>query len=312
MLNAALVSTVNSVLGKGKETSGNNYAYQCPFCQHHKPKLEVNLVPNSKGENFWHCWVCNAKGKSLLGLFKKLKVPQDKILELRSILNYADKKDEEESDITKIELPKEYKSLLSVQRTDISAKHALAYLKKRGISKEDILKYNIGFCEEGRYKNMIVVPSYNKDGLINYFIARSFEKDPSRKYDSPKCNKNAIIGLEYFINWNIPVILCEGIFDAIAIKRNVIPLFGKTIPKALMMKLVETNVKTVYVALDRDALKDALKYAEELLNLGKDVYLVDLDDKDPSEMGFDKFTSLVHKAEQLTLSELIYKKIELS
>jgi DNA primase len=312
MLNAALVSTVNSVLGKGKETSGNNYAYQCPFCQHHKPKLEVNLVPNSKGENFWHCWVCNAKGKSLLGLFKKLKVPQDKILELRSILNYADKKDEEESDITKIELPKEYKSLLSIQRTDISAKHALAYLKKRGISKEDILKYNIGFCEEGRYKNMIVVPSYNKDGLINYFIARSFEKDPSRKYDSPKCNKNAIIGLEYFINWNIPVILCEGIFDAIAIKRNVIPLFGKTIPKALMMKLVETNVKTVYVALDKDALKDALKYAEELLNLGKDVYLVDLDDKDPSEMGFDKFTSLVHKAEQLTLSELIYKKIELS
>ena len=130
MLNAALVSTVNSVLGKGKETSGNNYAYQCPFCQHHKPKLEVNLVPNSKGENFWHCWVCNAKGKSLLGLFKKLKVPQDKILELRSILNYADKKDEEESDITKIELPKEYKSLLSIQRTDISAKHALAYLKK--------------------------------------------------------------------------------------------------------------------------------------------------------------------------------------
>jgi DNA primase len=312
MLNAALVSTVNSVLGKGKETSGNNYAYQCPFCQHHKPKLEINLVPNSKGENFWHCWVCNAKGKSLLGLFKKLKVPQDKILELRSILNYADKKDEEESDITKIELPKEYKSLLIIQRTDISAKHALAYLKKRGISKEDILKYNIGFCEEGRYKNMIVVPSYNKDGLINYFIARSFEKDPSRKYDSPKCNKNAIIGLEYFINWNIPVILCEGIFDAIAIKRNVIPLFGKTIPKALMMKLVETNVKTVYVALDRDALKDALKYAEELLNLGKDVYLVDLDDKDPSEMGFDKFTSLVHKAEQLTLSELIYKKIELS
>lgn len=312
MLNAALVSTVNSVLGKGKETSGNNYAYHCPFCQHHKPKLEVNLVPNSKGENFWHCWVCNAKGKSLLGLFKKLKVPQDKILELRSILNFAEKKDEEEADITKIILPKEYKPLLSIQRTDISAKHALAYLKKRGITKEDILKYNIGFCEEGRYKNMIVVPSYNKDGTLNYFIARSFEKDPSRKYDSPKCNKNAIIGLEYFINWDIPVILCEGIFDAIAIKRNVVPLFGKTIPTALMMKLVETNVKTVYIALDKDALKDALKYAEQLLNIGKDVYLVDLDDKDPSDMGFEKFTSLVHKAEQLTLSELIYKKIELS
>ena len=311
MLNAALVSTVNSVLGKGKETSGNNYAYQCPFCQHHKPKLEVNLVPNSKGENFWHCWVCNAKGKSLLGLFKKLKVPQDKILELRSILNYADKKDEEESDITKIELPKEYKSLLSIQRTDISAKHALAYLKKRGISKEDILKYNIGFCEEGRYKNMIVVPSYNKDGLINYFIARSFEKDPSRKYDSPKCNKNAIIGLEYFINWNIPVILCEGIFDAIAIKRNAIPLFGKIISKALMIKLIEPEIKTIYLALDKDALKEALNYSQNLLNMGKEVYLIELDGKDPSDLGFANMTKLLHSAKPLSFSDLLFKKIQL-
>ena len=311
MLNAALVSTVNSVLGKGKETSGNNYAYQCPFCQHHKPKLEVNLVPNSKGENFWHCWVCNAKGKSLLGLFKKLKVPQDKILELRSILNYTDKKDEEESDITKIELPKEYKSLLSIQRTDISAKHALAYLKKRGISKEDILKYNIGFCEEGRYKNMIVVPSYNKDGLINYFIARSFEKDPSRKYDSPKCNKNAIIGLEYFINWNIPIILCEGPFDALAIKRNVIPLLGKNIQQNLRKKLVTSKVQKIYIALDKDAIKQALSFCEELINEGKEVYLVDMQDKDPGEMGFENFTNLIQHTVPLTFSSLFEKKLQL-
>ena len=43
MINAALLHTVNSVLGKGKETSNNNYAYKCPFCNHHKPKLEINL-----------------------------------------------------------------------------------------------------------------------------------------------------------------------------------------------------------------------------------------------------------------------------
>jgi hypothetical protein len=114
------------------------------------------------------------------------------------------------------------------------------------------------------------------------------------------------------VNWNVPIVLCEGIFDAIAIKRNAIPLLGKTIPKALMMKLIEPNVKTVYVSLDRDALKDALKYAEELLNLGKDVYLIDLQDKDPSDMGFEKFTKLVHEAEQLSLGELIYKKLELA
>jgi len=310
MVNAVLLSAISSVLGKGKETSGNNYAFECPFCHHKKPKLEVNLVPNSKGENLWHCWTCNAKGKTLVGLFKKIKVSSEKISEIKSILGFTEKKEEDDSTIIKVELPKEYKPLINLSRTDIIAKHALQYLKKRGITKDDIQKYNIGYCEEGRYKNMIIVPSYDKDGIINYFIGRSFDKEPQRKYDSPKCNKNAIIGLEYFINWNVPVILCEGIFDAVAIKRNVVPLFGKTIPKALMLKLVEPCVKTVYIALDNDALREAMDYAEELLNVGKDVYLVELNDKDPSEMGFENFTKLLHSAQPLTALELLYKKIE--
>jgi hypothetical protein len=310
MVNAVLLGAISSVLGKGKETSGNNYAFECPFCHHKKPKLEVNLVPNSKGENLWHCWTCNAKGKTLVGLFKKIKVSSEKISEIKSILGFTEKKEEDDSTIIKVELPKEYKPLINLSRTDIIAKHALQYLKKRGITKDDIQKYNIGYCEEGRYKNMIIVPSYDKDGVINYFIGRSFDKEPQRKYDSPKCNKNAIIGLEYFINWNVPVILCEGIFDAVAIKRNVVPLFGKTIPKALMLKLVEPCVKTVYIALDNDALREAMDYAEELLNVGKDVYLVELNDKDPSEMGFENFTKLLHSAQPLTALELLYKKIE--
>jgi DNA primase len=47
-----------------------------------------------------------------------------------------------------LELPKEFKSLLDNQ--DIIARHALAYLKKRNITKQDILKYNIGYCDSGR------------------------------------------------------------------------------------------------------------------------------------------------------------------
>jgi len=311
MINNALLHTVNSVLGNGKKTSNNNYAYKCPFCTHHKQKLEINLQPNIKGETPWHCWVCNAKGKTLLGLFKKLKATSDKIAELKSMLGFTPKLTEEQV-IQKVTLPKEYKPLINLSRTDIVAKHALMYLKKRGITKSDILKYNIGYCEEGKYSGRIIIPSYDKDGLLNYFIARAIDPNSTKKYDAPKCNKNELIGLEYFINWNVPIILCEGIFDAIAIKRNAIPLLGKTIPKALMMKLLEPSVKTVYVSLDRDALKDALKYAEELLSLGKDVYLVDLQDKDPSDMGFENFTKLVHDAEQLTLGELLYKKLELA
>jgi DNA primase len=155
----------------------------------------------------------------------------------------------------------------------------------------------------------VVVPSYDKNGQVNYFIARSFEKDPYQKYDAPSIQKTEIVGMEYFVNWSVPVILCEGIFDAIAIKRNAVPLFGKSIPKALMLKLVESQVKTVYLALDKDALKEALTYSEQLINLGKEVYLIQLEGKDPSDLGFENMTKLLQQAKPLTFGEIILKKM---
>jgi DNA primase len=155
------------------------------------------------------------------------------------------------------------------------------------------------------------VPSYDKNGRLNYFISRSFQKDPARKYDAPSCNKNELIGLEYYINWKVPVILCEGIFDAIALKRNAIPLFGKTIPKSLMMKLVQSDVRTVYLALDNDALKQSIDYAKQLLDLGKDVYLIELQGKDPSEIGFEEVTKYLHTAKQMSFGDLLLKKMQL-
>ena len=216
----------------------------------------------------------------------------------------------DEKEYKPVELPKEFKNF-GKNVLNITSRQAMAYLIQRGITSTDIVKYNIGYCERGKYSNSVIIPSYDARGRINYFISRSFEKDPARKYNAPSCNKNELIGLEYFINWKVPVILCEGIFDAIALKRNAIPLFGKSIPKALMMKLVQSEVKTVYLALDKDALKEALKYAQQLIDLGKDVYLIELNGKDPSDIGFEEMTKYLHHAKQLTFGELLLKKIQL-
>ena len=84
MTNQLLVTLVNSVLGTGKVTARSNYAYHCPVCNHHKPKLEVNLTENKEGNNPWHCWSCDIKGKSIYNLFKLIKAPTDKISEAHS------------------------------------------------------------------------------------------------------------------------------------------------------------------------------------------------------------------------------------
>jgi DNA primase len=311
MVNGILLGLVQSVLGKGHVTSKGNYAFQCPVCNHRKPKLEVNLIPTTKNENPWHCWACDAKGKSLSSLFKAIKVDGSKYSELNSILGTTYKTDRVENE-KPVELPKEYKPLFNLSKSDIIARHALAYIKFRGITSEDILKYQIGYCESGQYSNKIIIPNYSADGKLNYFIARSFEKDPARKYDAPSADKNAIIGFENLINWDLPIILCEGAFDAIAIKRNAIPLYGKTLSKALTKKLLTNSVKNIYLALDSDALKSTLKIAGDLLQSGKELHVIKLEDKDPSDMGFAHFTTLVQQAEQFTFSDLFQLKLEVN
>ena len=110
---------------------------------------------------------------------------------------------------------------------------------------------------------------------------------------------------EMFINWKEPIVLCEGAFDAIAIRRNVIPLLGKFPSKTLVKRLVEKKVKQIYVALDEDARQDAIKLSKFLMDYGISTYLLNMKDKDPSELGFTKFWELLNSTQQSTFSDII-------
>ena len=308
MSNAALIYLIDSVLGNSKPTSKGNRAYHCPECKHHKLKLEVNLDESSSHFQSYQCWVCSFKGKKLTTLFKKIEADSDKVNELRFLIKSSPKDNHQEITLKKVSLPTEFISLLNPP-SNLTAKQAIHYLNKRGISKIDILKYNIGYCEFGVYSNMIILPSYDSNGNLNYFTSRSFNKNSKIKYKNPDVSRD-IIGLELFINWNVPLVLCEGIFDAIAIKRNAIPLLGKNIQPELMKKIINSSVEKIYIALDKDAIKQALNFCEILMNEGKEVYLVDINEKDPSDMGFEKFTNLIQKTLPLTFSNLIENKLK--
>jgi hypothetical protein len=78
-----------------------------------------------------------------------------------------------------------------------------------------------------------------------------------------------------------------------------------------MKKIVTSSIQKIYIALDKDAIKEALDFCENLLNQGKKVYLVELQDKDPGEMGFVNFTNLIHQTPKLTFSKLFEKKLQL-
>jgi DNA primase len=310
MINQLLLALTNSVLNVGKPTARNNYAYNCPKCNHIKPKLEINFDESSTHYQHFACWACGFKGRSIYSLFKQINTSPENLSKVKALTSSSNKIPKNIQTVNTVTLPEEYISLASPDPTDIIAKHALIYLKKRNINQHDIIKYNIGYCSKGLYANMIIIPTYDNKGNLNYFTARSFETNPSIKYRNPSISRD-IIPNEHLINWNVPIILCEGLFDAIAIKRNTIPLLGKNIQSNLMKRIVTSAVDKIYIALDKDAIKQALKFCEMLINEGKEVYLVELTSKDPSELGFRNFTKLIQNTVPLTYYGLMEKKLTL-
>jgi len=187
--------------------------------------------------------------------------------------------------------------------------NAFHYLTKhRGITKYDILKYNIGYCDKGLYAGMIIIPSYDSNGQLNFFTGRTYYNDSSFKHKNPKVSKD-IIGFDLYINWNEPITIVEGAFDAIAIKRNAIPLFGKMMMDTLKSKIINSQIKQINIALDTDAVNDALEMCEYLISNGVEVRLVEMEDKDPSELGFTTVTQYINTSPPLTASSLMQKKI---
>ena len=307
MNNNLVLDILFRVLGKGKRTSNDNYAFKCPNnCHPTKLKLEVNVSSQQ-----YQCWICSSnkeglKGSKIINLLKTLKVSSEILEEYYLINPKASKSQNKKIEGFSLSLPKEFKP--AKPDNSIIFKHVLKYLKLRKILENDILKYNIGYCSEGDYKNRIIIPSYDSKGKLNYFTGRSFESQPYLKYKNPESSRD-VIALELFINWDLPIILCEGLLDAIAIKRNVIPLLGKTIQPSLMKKIISSKVDKIYMALDKDIILRSIEISEILLSYGKEVYFVNLNEKDPNEMGFYEFTKEIQNTKPITSRELMKLKI---
>jgi DNA primase len=309
MKHIKLLQLLESVLGKGKTTSGDNVAFFSPFVSHYKPKLEININTNSQGENVWHCWISDRKGRTISSLFKQLNLPKEKFEQLGRIIESTRYRVTKDADVKTetIQLPKDYKPLW-LPKTTPDYRNAIHYLKNRGVTIFDIIKYRIGYCETGEYSGKIIIPSYDCNGQLNYFVSRAFYKSDTQKHKNPKISKD-IIGFDLFVNWSQPIILCEGAFDAIAIKRNAIPLFGKIIQSTLQKKIIEQRVRDIYICLDADALKNAIQIAERFMAEGLNVYFIELQDADASELGFQQINNIIQDTDVLTFERLMQLKM---
>ena len=298
---------VTQILGSYYQ-KGDEHLYHCPFCDHHKKKMSVNFQ-----NGYWKCWVCDARGKNIYRLVRKFGNYQqrEKYRELQGHVDLSDFEEMfkdynniEEKQI--IELPQEFISLcnkdLPMHSTD-----AFRYLSSRGIGRREILKWKIGYCKEGRYAGRIIVPSFDMDGDLNYFIARSYVGH-TRRYLNPPANRDLVFN-ELNIDWDEPVILVEGVFDAIAAGNNAIPILGSTLrEQSRLFQAIAIHDTPVYMALDGDAEKKAEWIIKSMLRYDIEIHKVPIDEEDVGEMDSQEFKERLFSARKIEDDTYFFQK----
>ena len=289
-----IVDILDEILGHSKnhnEFSGQ-ISYDCPVCSHEIKRLDKgdgkgNLEINYK-LSVYKCWACGESHRTRGGLRYFIKK-----YGTRSHLRKYDTLCPDEINLLKKEykpvyLPKEFKLFNSVSdgfKLTHHYKQAYNYLKSRNITDDMIHRYRIGFCYDGEYANRIIIPSYDADFELNYFIGRSYEAKPYLKYKNPEAEKEKIIWNERLIIWEEPIFLVEGPFDSIFLP-NSIPMLGKKMSELLFSKLYD-NAENIIIVLDGDAFNDAINLYNKLNGgrlFGK-IWIIQLpEDKDIADL----------------------------
>lgn len=275
--NTLLYGVIVDILGKPrrKNTHREQYGFDCPTCSAEKGvetdkkgNLEVNL---NKG--MYHCWSCgethgtHGSVKKLIRVFGN-KTHINKLKHLGIDVTEFKKKTklEVKNVIEDIGLPDSFVSFSEGNPKSIEYKQAWNYLtKQRKLSEEIIFKHKMGYTTSGKYANRIILPSYDVNGELNYWVGRTYV-DQKPKYLNPDSDKEEIIFNEGLINWDSTVYLVEGPFDHVVV-YNSIPILGKKISDKLMNTLLNKSNKIVLL-LDSDAWNDS-KMLYGKLNVGR-------------------------------------------
>lgn len=156
-------------------------------------------------------------------------------------------------------------------------KRLVEYLKKRHIEQDLIDYYNIGYTTWNEPKwslrNRIIIPSYDINGDLNYWIGRDYvNKKGSHKTKYLNCDadKNAIVLHEDKIRWDADIVLVEGVLDCIYYS-NTIALMGKFLKNTgeLFYQLYEKSNARIIICLDSDTTIEETKRIYKVLNVGR-------------------------------------------
>lgn len=288
----------------------------CPVCGKGGSKFGIYLGEDTEKKRTFmsHCFKCGATTRTLNELLDligrdDLKIEQRATFEPLDIPTFYQINNEEEIDdeLSAIQMPQGWKRCFKNP-----------YLRRRGFEADDYEYFPVGTTRGLNFKfdEYVVFPIIDNGEYVGYVSRHTWPKDDldsynqkarrSGKFEKRRYNnsvENNFVKLLYNYDSVIEdktdtVILCEGIFDVIALTRKldlydnptIVPVatFGKKISQVQTYKLQTKGVRNIVIGYDTDARGAILKTADNLKDYFETCLIANLqgNGKDWDEMDF--------------------------
>jgi len=287
------------------------YKANCPFCGKHK----FGINPSRHKANCFSCGNKNTPLNAIMELEGFETKPQ-----LYSFLKAFEGVDFLEPQVevrewSKVTLPPSFR-LLSFGKSKMSNLARKYMSEKRGFNIDKLTSKGIGYCTKGDYMGCIIFPFYQKGQLI-YFIGRRFIQLGEGKFKNPSVEDYGLG--KSLLTYNVDALaiyskiyLVESIPNSLTMGDNAIAIMGKTISNYQLSMVLRSPLSHIVIALDDDALNEAIKLGLKLVSYKK-VKLLNLPiSKDINDIGKKATLKLEKGSDWLTYNDLLRMKHNVS
>ena len=293
-----------------------NIIADCPWCgKKGKFGIRIKADQGNRKQFASHCFSCGRSTRTLEELCDLLNRPDLKPHQnIRETIamreeNVLDDEDDIDDSLVEIQMPEGYK------RTTKNR-----YLKSRGFINKDYTYFEVGttiglnfkfdayiiipIIEDGKYVGYVARHTWSKEEIDVYNQKQALTGGYQIRRYSNSCGEgsNEFSKLLYNLDSVVEdetdtVVLCEGVFDVIALTRHfdlydrhrIVPVatFGKKISEIQAYKLQSRGVRTIVIGYDNDAGDSISRTADFLLDYF-DVFIATLggEGKDFDEADF--------------------------
>ena len=310
------IKFIESAFGKGQlGPNSKNFDVKCPIPTCHSQKNAQKKKLSIHVSTFMcHCWSCGYSSKSIRWLLSQ-HASKQKVEEFNQKFcpDYVDNTSTGEEVEKKIAtLPEDFRLIANAPFGDIAARQARRYVTSRGFTEADQWFYRLGVSDEHAWAGRVIMPSFSADGELNFVVGRASYKS-KLPYLFSEVDRKSIVFNEVNVNWNKPVVLCEGPFDAVKCGQNVIPMLGSALTdKYALFTTIAMMETPVFLAMDADTWDNKMLVVLKNLQLYDiDVKVVNVEPyKDPGEMTKEQFQEALGRATRIDWNDAFQLKLE--